>query len=380
MHNSASCAKRSDRRQPTLPDRCFSFLSGLPRAGRQPRRRSKPGLAAGGIVLLWISIASGIAVVNGMGEAGLPLLLISDAVAVSAARYVQLCIMHHAAHGNVLGGGKDVALGRFIATMLMIERFDSYAQRHVVAHHGPQSLSTRTDDTVGFLLETLRIVPGNSVEANLRRFLWALVSPRVHWTMLCRRLHSQFISGSWANRAVATIYLASALWITFATQAWLAVICAVVVPLTVGYQVAQCARLSVEHHWPGTAGHRGPRQHDALTVAVRCIPPAPERSNMGSLLRWYLDLAFNALIRCLVLPGDSGPSHAWHHGRPRGDWANHVIEAAAWDEWRRANGRGATPEVWGYRAALRLALESFSRASEESLAPPRSQAATRSTP
>lgn len=366
MSSPASSTPHATRR-PASPGRTFSFLSGLP--GAKSPRRSKVGRVIFGIALFVAGIAGGLMVVSRLGISGLPLLLVFNAMVISAARYLQLCILHHAAHGNVFGGDKDIALGRFLATMLFIERFDPYAERHVISHHGPQSVSTTLDDTVMFLLERVGIVPGDGVEANWERFVAALVSLRVHGAMLWRRIHSQFVSGSWANRLVATTYIGGVTTLTLLTDAWLAVLCACVVPMTVGYQIAQCARLIVEHHWPKAAGHRSPREHDALTVAIRCVPSPPECPSARSLLLWYLDVAFNLAIRCLVLPGDSGPSHAWHHGRPRGDWANHIVEAAAWDEWRCAHGRGATPEVWGYRAALTSALESFARASHASLQP-----------
>lgn len=358
-----------------LPGQVFSFLSGLP--GAKLPLRSKTGRVCSAIGLFVVGIAGGLIVASRLGLHGLPLLLLFNAVVISAARYLQLCILHHAAHGNVFGGSKDIVLGRLLATMLFIERFDSYAARHVISHHGPQSVSTTLDDTVRFLRETVGIVPGDSIEANRSRFMASLLSPRVHAAMLWQRIHSQLLSGSWISRLVATSYLGGVITFALLTETWLAVLSAWVMPITVGYQIAQCARLIVEHHWPKLAGHRTPREHDVLTVAVRCVPPRPECPAAGSLLLWYLDVAFNALIRCLVLPGDSGPSHAWHHGRPRGDWANHIAEAAAWNRWRLAHGRGETPQVWGYRAALTSALESYAQASPASLEP---SATARSAP
>ena len=44
---------------------------------------------------------------------------------------------------------------------------------------------------------------------------------------------------------------------------------------------------------------------------------------------------------------------------------------AAWEKQRQADGRAPPKEAWGYREALRLALESFALATPEALVPPR---------
>lgn len=359
---------------PRCCDDLFTRLSGVMLEGQTLPRRSKSGRVLESLATFSIGIASGVGALPILGTAGIALLPFAAAVAISGARELQLVALHHAAHSNVFSGEKNKLLGRFIATLIVIEHFDSYAPRHTIGHHGRHTVSTREDDTLSFLQDVIGIMPGAPVEDNRRRFLAALISPRVHWTMLRRRLRSQFITGSWANRAAAGSYLAVAVALTAGTGAWLPAALGWVLPLTVGYQAAQCARLIVEHHWPAEpapGGRRSVEDHDRLTAAVRCAVPPPARWTFRSTLGWSAEIAFNAVIRCLVLPGDSGPSHHWHHARVRGDWANHIAEAAAWEKQRQADGRAPPKEAWGYREALRLALESFALATPEALVPPR---------
>jgi len=137
--------------------------------------------------------------------------------------------------------------------------------------------------------------------------------------------------------------------------------------------MAQCARLAIEHHWAETSAPNGKRDaaaHDELTVPVRCAIAPPSTWTLKSSLAWSLEMAFNGLIRFAVLPGDSGPSHHWHHGEARGDWANHIRAAAVWEARRRTKGIPPSQEAWGYREALSLAFESYAKATSAALEAP----------
>ncbi len=335
----------------------------LPRRSKRGRVARAFGTFAAGLIVGVISIPVG-------GEAGIVGLPIGVAITIAGARDLQLTILHHCAHGNVFSPASDRLLGRVIASLLMIERFEVYAPKHAVAHHGRHTLSTEDDDTLNFLRGVIGITPGASIKQNGYRFIVGLISPLVHGTMLYRRLHSQFVAGSWANRVVAAAYLAIVAGLAVVTGWWLPLALGWALPLTVGYQIAQCMRFVVEHHWPAepTSGRRrSEAEHDQLTVAVRCAVPPPAYWTPASVLAWSGEMAFNVMIRCLVLPGDSGPSHHWHHSKARGDWANHIAEASAWEHQRLAAGLLPSREAWGYREAFRLVLESFAAAKPEAL-------------
>lgn len=96
---------------------------------------------------------------------------------------------------------------------------------------------------------------------------------------------------------------------------------------------------------------------------------------MTDKLQHWARQAANLLFRTTLLPGDSGPAHAWHHSlaAARGHWWNYVraseqLGGRATRKWLRA-----TPEAWGYSETLRLALASFSTATQLAIAKPEAQ-------
>jgi hypothetical protein len=362
-----------EERLPRFVQPVITRLTGLPASYETSKPQSERVAVGLAFAAFFIGSALGIAFVA-IGGGALALLPIAWTVTIGAARHLQLSVYHHCAHGNVISERASLWIGRVIATMLLIDRFDEYAPKHRKWHHGRHSVSTIIDPTVAFLLDVLHIVPGAPVRENMRRFLLGLVSPRVHAVMLMARLASQFGKGaSWANRLVSASYLVLLLGLVLALAGMNALLIGVLLPLTVGYQAAQIARFIVEHHWSAeqpTAGRRTPAQHDELTVAVRCMVPLPERCTAMSLVRWFGGVACNAWIRWTVLPGDSGPAHHWHHSQARGPWADYIAASAVWETARRAKGLPASAEAWGYREALRLSLESFAAAKAASLAAP----------
>jgi hypothetical protein len=362
-----------EERLPGVFQRIITWLSGLPASGATLRMRSEVEAVLTGFATFWAGALLGTALAR-YGDGALALLPVASTITVGAARYLQLSVYHHCAHDNVISAWVSLWIGRAIASMLVIERFDVYAPKHCKEHHGRHTVSTRVDATVQFLVDLLCIAPGAPVEENRRRFLRGLVSPRVHARMLANRLASQFGAGaSWGNRLATGGYLVALAATAVAAGMVLPFLIGFVLPVTFGYQVAQIARLMVEHRWaaePAVGGRRSVAQHDELTVAVRCVIALPTRNTPITMAMWSAEMAFNVLIRCTVLPGDSGPAHQWHHGQARGDWVNYIQAAAAWEEARRAKGLPPSTAAWGYRSALRMMLESFAAAKPESLAAP----------
>lgn len=352
----------------------FTYLTGLaPERAVLPKRRQATVILAAftvhyaGLVLGLTAGAAGVV-------AAIALLPVAWTLSVAGARDLQLTIFHHCAHGTVISPAVSLWLGRLIGTILVIQPFDSYAPKHRREHHGRQTVSTLEDPTVQFLLNEVGIIPGDSVAANRRRIIWALISPLVHLRMLGLRLADQFgPAAGWPNRLATGLYLALLLGGGASIAGWQAVALGVLVPMIWGYQAAQILRLVVEHRWPVADSPDTPRdmpRHDQLTVSNRSAVAPPAKWTPASTTRFAAATLVNAWVRFTILPGDSGPSHAWHHGEARGDWANHVAAAAAWAERREAKGGHALTEAWGIGEAFRLSLESFAAASMESLEGP----------
>lgn len=381
----------------------FTWMTGLAPTSAPPARRSEAGRIAGAVAAWLLGLLAG-ALAAAAGGGALALLPFAWTLAVGAARDLQLTIFHHAAHGTVISERASRIIGFAIGAALMIEPFRLYAPKHRRAHHGRQTVSTQMDPTVTFLLEVVGLRPGAPKAANWRRILWALISPRVHLTMLAARIRAAFGRPA---RPAERLAAAAALVLLIGGAAAIggvgAVALGVAAPMTIGYQAAQILRLAVEHRWPaaepdpGAAGQEasgapsrdpkaGPGRsraaHDALTVAIRCAPRPPAGWTAGRTTRWTAGgraasalrfagaTALNAWIRWTVLPGDSGPSHHWHHGEAQGDWANHVAAAARWEARRRAAGAAPHDEAWGVVEAFDMALDSYERASWDSLAAP----------
>ena len=365
---------RLHERLPEVLASFFTYLTGLAPLDRPPLQRSDAGLVIQHLATFFVALLSGSLAVPLLGVPGALLLPLIWTLSVGEARYLQLVVYHHAAHGTVVSPAWSEWIGRWIGRILLIEPFDSYAPSHRREHHGRHAVSTRLDPTVRFLIEQVGIRPGASRWANRREILLALVSPRLHTGQFVERIASQArVESVLSGTFWLLLYWIGLIAGIVALAGWIGFLLGVAIPLGCGYQAAQVLRLVVEHRWPEAPPARGKRsaaEHDALTVAIRCAVAPPARWTPGSFVDFWLRTLGNAWIRWTVLPGDSGPSHHWHHGEARGDWANHVTAAAAWAARRQAKGAAAHAEAIGFGAAFDLALTSFSNASWESIAIP----------
>lgn len=308
-----------------------------------------------------------------LGSFGFAVLPWTMSATVASARYLQLAIYHHAAHGNVISARAAKGLGELVATLLVIKPFGRYALAHTL-HHSPQALSTDAEETVIYL-ENVGIHPGLPFAANKAAFLRALVSPKLHTRSLVSRITDQLRYGSRHNKAALLAYLAGVVGFAAFSGWWLPVALAWALPLTVGYQVAQTARLAVEHRWlrhaPAANGRRTARDVDELTVPVYCAIRPPCTKTFRALAAFYLGMLANAYVRWVVLPGDAGPSHDMHHDKPLSDWANHISARVGWLQRRAENGsHEALQPAWGYGEALNLCLASFSNAEPSAIEAP----------
>lgn len=363
-----------DHALPAFVQPLFTYLTGLAPDGTVLSKRRQATVILAAFAVHYAGLVLGMTAGAVGAVAAIGLLPFAWTLSVAGARDLQLTIFHHCAHGTVISPTVSLWLGRLIGTILVIQPFDSYAPKHRREHHGRQTVSTLEDPTVLFLLNEVGIIPGDSNAANRRRILWALISPVMHLRMLGRRLADQFgSSAGWENRLATGLYLILLLGGGASVAGWQAVVFGILAPMTCGYQAAQILRLVVEHRWPAANSPDTPRdmpRHDQLTVSNRSAVAPPAEWTPASTTRFAAATLVNSWVRFTILPGDSGPSHSWHHGEARGDWANHVSAAAAWAERRQAKGGHALTEAWGIGEAFRLSLESFALASMESLEGP----------
>lgn len=138
---------------------------------------------------------------------------------------------------------------------------------------------------------------------------------------------------------------------------------AVALPLIVFYQQTQLLRICVEHLRAEDDGtHRSQAQMAALTHAIFLGTAPPRRRSPLAWTVWFLKMLGHVLIRLIVLPGESGAAHDYHHFRARGDWANYLDARRQHVAELEGQGKGHFyGEVWGLSEALRLSLTSISR-------------------
>ena len=233
-------------------------------------------------------------------------------------------------------------------------------------HHPRQLLSTAADPSVQ-LLRRAGLADGLPVSVLKKRLLWALVSPAFHGRQLGERLGANLRAD--ARTRVAFVLYLLALGGVAVSAGGLAFALAFVLPLTLFYQQAQLLRICVEHLRAGDDGTDRDRARMAeLTQAIFLGSPPPQGRSVGAWSSWAMKMLGHLSVRLVVLPGESGAAHDYHHFRPRGDWANYMAARREHLAECAALGQGHLyREVWGYSHALALSLASISRLGGETI-------------
>lgn len=319
------------------------------RAGAEELMKAVAWFAAGLLGAAWL-------VTTGRHLAFLPAFWM---MTVHGARTLQVQMIHQAAHGTLVGTKNrplerlNHALGHLLSIVLLVEGFESYRRSHLHDHHHPRRLSTAVDPTVR-LLQSVGLRPGLPVDRLWIRLLISLVSPVFHARRVLARLRSQLGDGPWPRRATALAYLGTLIGLAVAMGNLPALLLAWFVPLFPLYEVSATLRLCVEHEWPAELFARhGQVDHLELTHAVFCgaRPPAATTSALARV-GWAARMAGHALVRFLVLVGDT-PCHDYHHRHPQDrDWPNVIIRRQRDSEAEAARGRAVYTEHWGLCSAI----------------------------
>ncbi|MCG8671728.1 MAG: fatty acid desaturase [Pseudomonadales bacterium] len=272
-------------------------------------------------------------------------------------RYLQLVIVHNASHQNITKRKEvDAQIGFWLSTFLMIQNFEHYGPSHALDHHRWHTLSTDKDPTV-VSLERAGIKAGKSVRCLVMDLFIALLSPIYHGKALWERLKSYFYSAS-VKASVVVIAFLFINAVLLAVLDPIGMIIAWLIPVTVLYQQSALLRLVVEHTWDMCPETRRSREDSfELTQAVFLGSEPPETNNVFAWVRWTCAMVAVLLVRLIVLPGDSGAAHDWHHQSPRGDWPNYIAQRRE----QVAKHPNDYDEIWGYRRALLASFTSMSK-------------------
>lgn len=348
-----------------------TLLTGQPHTGQRPVRFTPGrhllgacGSTAIGLVVSWCALAA--------GGWWLPALLPGWALTLHGARNNRMMIYHQAAHRNLWARQRlDSLVGALVSGVLMVQDFHRYRVEHVADHHAVHHMTIR-DPTVQAFLVGLDLHPGMTRSQMWRRISFGkLLSPRYHVSFLVGRIHSAFVP---ANRTARTLlvlgYLAAAAVITWA-HAWIFVLVAWVVPMTVIYQVSNTLRLCVKHTFPSSSDRTNRRSRESfagLTNAIFIGEPlqldrtAPLLQRVGAWTRWWARmLLIHFPVRYLVLTGDT-VVHDYHHRRPMDrNWANYIF-ARQQDIDAGHRGWPGYRGIWGIIPAVNAVLDSLSAA------------------
>ena len=202
-------------------------------------------------------------------------------------------------------------------------------------HHSVDGIVTLDDPDVKFLI-SLGFIPGMAVEALWRHLHLTLVSPRFHFKFLSARLRANFVTAPLYRRVTAMIFVATLLAIVGVNHAWVYLLIAYALPVTVLYNVSSLLQFLCEHSWlrvrlPG----EGKKVHLArLTTGRFCGEATPPKglSTTKAIFQWThwtcRMLLIHLPIRISVLVGDL-PVHDYHHRHPRSsDWPNGMSRSA----------------------------------------------------
>ncbi|MCX4744048.1 fatty acid desaturase [Kitasatospora sp. NBC_01287] len=358
--------RESMRRLPGLFALPLTLLTGRPHAGQRRTGYTPTWHLVNALLSMTAGLATGALALTAGARPPLLLLPLGWALTLHGARNLRMMIYHQCAHLNMWGRrGRDVALGKAIAALLMIQDFGRYSAEHVSDHHALHHMTLR-DPTVQAFLVSLELRPGMTRRQMWRRMLGKTVSPLFHARFTAARVRSYFHAAepAWRAGTAAALVLVTALatWL----HLWLFVLLAWVFPMTLLYQVSNTLRLCVKHTFPAPDQEvrRGKEYFASLTNAIflgESAPPPglPPVRRAAAWARWWSRmLLVHFPARYLVLTGDT-VVHDFHHRAPMSrDWANYLF---AREEDHRGGHRGwpAYHHVWGLVAAIDLVFDSL---------------------
>jgi fatty acid desaturase len=313
------------RRLPASMQPFLSWLTAKPRPGDPVRDVPARNYVVGGLALIVLGCAaSAAALIFSMPWIIAALMLCAGWLATSSGLGLyQVVIFHHCSHGTVFRvRERNRRVGRLVSALLLFTRFENYQHDHMM-HHSANKLLTEEDEFTGFVFGVCGLEPGVPKRELWRRVLVNLVSPRFHGRFAFKRMKAAMFSGDRQHDWVARAGVAAPLLLAAATGAWLPVLLAWFLPLTILLQIATVFRILCEHRFPDVEliQARGKAFVCASTVGVfpGTMPPDIHASSLRGVVAWtgwWAWMLTGAMFaRLFVLVGDA-PCHDFHHRRP----------------------------------------------------------------
>jgi chloramphenicol-sensitive protein RarD len=345
----------------------LTWLIAYPHAGQKPLFPNRPwwlaALTPAAVLALGLALAAGVVHVGGFAWLALP---VAWLLVVHGGRALHVLVIHQGVHGNLTGSPvKDRVVVEAVSTLLLVQGHDGYKHDHDAVHH--PRLASAEDPDRQFTLEVMRIAPGADRAANKRRFLAALLSPRVHARFLAGRFRANFVDCPPLRRLLACAWLGVVAAALVASQRWVEFLVGCVVPLGVLFHMSSMCQFVTEHFWvrrrqPGQSA----RDHNlALLVNRHLGDPLPPVGLTG--LAWWSGwaawwsrlLLYHVPVRLGILAADlpvHGSHHLWPHEKR---WADGIYR---FRELSEQTGKSPTEFVGSYGELLDYMMEDFGEA------------------
>lgn len=317
--------------------------------------------------LIWFLGGLSASVVVLLNGASVFWLLPSMVFTVAGARYIVATTIHHGVHMAIFRSERaNRILCEILSTLTVVQAFDSYRQFHVHEHHG-RDFSTMGDQDLAAIY-TLGLRPGVPV-AQMRLILaWQCISPVFHLRYVWGRLKANFIGVPAYRLAMSCAWVAClcglAGWMGFGVFA-----IAVLLPLTVLYQICSLLHLVTEHAWVlREAGETVRSSHVNNSHGRFCGSPVPASTLRGTqrVRAWaywgLIHLLVHLPARLLVVQG-SLIVHDWHHraGADR-SWPNAIQRREETIQAEMARGLYTYRDIWGIHHVIDEVLRRISQA------------------
>ncbi|MDJ0820640.1 MAG: fatty acid desaturase [Paracoccaceae bacterium] len=290
--------------------RLLTLISGKPLPHQRPLVMIAPIWHVMAVLVSFFAVGLGEALLLANAPVlGVVLLVPAWVWMTSCLRRFQAVFTHHASHHTITGRRRlDYLLGDVFNVLAMTQSVLDYRKSHL-PHHSKKTFATFDDEGSKFLV-FCGFRPGMPREESWALFWRLMVSPRFHLGFLWHRLKLNLVRCGMGRR-IATLVWLGALALAAALIGVVPVVLAIVVPLTLLYQISSLVNTLTEHAWFSAAGETMQRDRYAARCWGRfCGDPwQPEQSSLS----WWMRMLFVHLpVRLMILPSDTA-AHDWHH-------------------------------------------------------------------
>lgn len=366
------------RRLPRLFQLPLTYVTGKAYRGQRGPRLTPTFHLLAAAVSLAVGVTTSAVALTAPLWWGIPAIVAGWAVTLHGMRNLRMMIFHQCAHRNMWRLRRaDQTLGRFLASLLVIQGFEAYSREHTADHHAVHHMTVR-DPTVQAFLLTLEVRPGMTRREMWRVLIGKLFSPLYHARFLIARVKSCWLTADRVTRVLMAVGYAGLAVLLTLVGGWRIFLVGWAIPLTVLFQISNTLRLCVKHTFPvpGQEGARGRDHFASLTNAI-FLCSAPPDAALHGLRKWRAWAAWWARMalvdfpsRYLVLTGDT-TCHDYHHRHPMSpDWADYIFARQRDID----NGHPGWPpyhEAWGLVPAINRVFDSLSQADGNTFSPNR---------